>query len=235
MAQGHVDRGRLSAHDHRPGLRRCSFRFNDLEIIPERKEYRPGETLRLLINTNQANATVLLFVRPTNGVYLPPKLVRLQGKSAVEEIGIVARDMPNFFVEALTVADGKVHDERARSPSRRSRASSIWRSSLRRRPTSPARRPRSRSSSTGPDGKPFAGSSVVAVYDKAVEYISGGSNVPEIKEFFWKWKRHHHPQTESSLDVWFNNLLKNGRAWHGGHGCLRGAQRGDCEVGKDAG
>ena len=32
------------------------------------------------------------------------------------------------------------------------------------------------------------------IYDKAVEYISGGSNVPEIKAFFWKWRRQHHPQ-----------------------------------------
>ena len=63
----------------------------------------------LLINTNQVDSTVLLFVRPTNGVYLPPKVVRLRGKSTVEEIGIVPRDMPNIFVEALTIADGKVH------------------------------------------------------------------------------------------------------------------------------
>ena len=89
---------------------------------------------------------MLLFVRPTNGVYLPPKVVRLRGKSTVEEIGIVPRDMPNFFVEALTVADGKVHDEAreivvppesrvvdvAVEPSQKS--------------TSPARRRRSRSS-----------------------------------------------------------------------------------------
>ena len=32
-------------------------------------------------------------------------------------------------------------------------------------------------------GKPFVGSTVVAIYDKSVEYISGGSNVPEIKDF----------------------------------------------------
>ena len=37
------------------------------------------------------------------------------------------------------------------------------------------------------------------MYDKSVEYISGGSNVPEIKSFFWKWRRSHNPQTESSL------------------------------------
>ena len=47
---------------------------------------------------------------------------------------------------------------------------------------------------TEPDGKPFVGSTVVSIYDKAVEYISGGSNVPEIKAFFWKWRRQHQPE-----------------------------------------
>ena len=50
------------------GFDGATFRFNDLEIIPEKKEYRPGETLRLLINTNQVNSTVLLFLRPTNSI-----------------------------------------------------------------------------------------------------------------------------------------------------------------------
>src|SRR5207248_2838314 len=109
--QGHVIEGGYLLTITGEGFNGASFRFNDLEIVPERKEYRPGETLRLLINTNQVNSTVLLFVRPANGVYLPPKVVHLRGKSKVEEIGIVARDMPNMFVEALTVADGKVHDE----------------------------------------------------------------------------------------------------------------------------
>ena len=42
---------------------------------------------------------------------------------------------------------------------------------------------------TDHEQKPFVGSTVVSIYDKSVEYISGGSNVPEIKEFFWKWRR----------------------------------------------
>src|SRR5262249_3486584 len=60
------------------------------------------------------------------------------------------------------------------------------------------------------DGKPFTGSTVLTLYDKSVEYISGGSNVPEIREFFWKWRRHHYPQTESSQNRWFYNLLRPG-------------------------
>src|SRR5207247_10243 len=57
-------------------------------------------------------------------------------------------------------------------------------------------------------GKPYAGAVVLSIYDKSVEYISGGSNVPEIKEFFWKWRRHHYPRTESSLQTWSGNQLK---------------------------
>ena len=52
---------------------------------------------------------------------------------------------------------------------------------------------------TGADGKPFVGSTVLAVYDKALEYIAGGSNVPDIREFFWKWRRSHYPQSETNL------------------------------------
>ena len=56
-------------------------------------------------------------------------------------------------------------------------------------------------------GKPFVGSTVVAIYDKSVEYISGGSNVPEIKEFFWKWRRNHNPVTESNLGGFSGNIV----------------------------
>jgi len=219
--KGHVIEGGYLLTITGQGFNGASFRFNDLEIVPERKQYQPGETLRLMINTNQVNATVLLFVRPTNGVYLPPKLIQVQGKSAVEEIGIVARDMPNMFVEALTIADGKVHEEAreiAIPPESRVVDIAVEPASQTYKPGQKAKvklkltvpQPGSKSGSGDPRRAPFIGSTVLAVYDKSVEYISGGSNVPEIREFFWKWKRNHRPHTESSLDRAFQNLLKPG-------------------------
>ena len=65
----------------------------------------------MLLNTNHANATVLLFIRPVNGVYLAPKIIQLDGKSTVVDIPVTSKDMPNFFVEALTISDGKVYTE----------------------------------------------------------------------------------------------------------------------------
>ena len=64
---------------------------------------------------------------------------------------------------------------------------------------------------TDADGKPYVGSTVLSIFDKSVEYISGGTNVGDIKEFFWKWRRQHRPYIETNLDRWFANLVPPGQ------------------------
>ena len=184
------------------GFDSSGFRFNDIELITDKKEYNPGEKVKLAINVNKNNGTVLLFARPTNGIYLAPKLLRLKGKSIEEEIAVVQRDMPNFFVEAMTIADGRVHTETRElvvPPEKRVVNVEVVPNQ---QEYKPGQKATVKLKLTDVHGKPFEGSTVVSVYDKSVEYISGGSNVPEIKEFFWKWRRHHYPRTESSLVGW---------------------------------
>ncbi len=192
------------------GFDSAQFRFNHLELVPDKKDYAPGEKVKLQINTDRAGGTVLLFVRPTNGVYLKPEVIRLDGKSTVHEIEVVKRDMPNFFVEAVTLTDADVHTEAkeiAVPPEKRILAVDI-------EPSKEAYRPGEKAKVqvklTDFTGEPFVGSAVLTIYDKSVEYVSGGSNVPDIKEFFWKWQRHHHPRTESSLARWSHNLTREG-------------------------
>ena len=192
------------------GFASGGYRFNDIELTTDKKEYEPGEKAKLMINVNKDNGTVLLFPRPTNGVYLAPKVLRLQGKSIEQEIAVVQRDMPNFFVEVLTVADNRIHTEMRElvvPPEKRVVNVEVVASQQEYKPGQEAK---VKLKLTDSDGKPFVGSTVVSVYDKSVEYISGGSNVPEIKEFFWKWRRHHYPQTESSLHHWSGNLYRRG-------------------------
>ena len=194
------------------------FRFNDIELITDKREYRPGETVRLMVNTERADSSVLLFLRPSNGVYLPPKLLRLDGKSTVHEFVVVKKDMPNFFIEALTVSDAKVHTvakEVVVPPEKRVLNVEVEPSSERYKPGEEAT---VSVRVTDHDGEPFVGSTVLSVYDKSVEYISGGSNVPEIREFFWKWRRSHNPNTHSSLNRWSGNLIKPGESAMGNLG-----------------
>jgi len=193
------------------GVAAADFRFNHVELIPEAREYQPGGKVRLLINTDQADSTVLLFLRPAGGVYPLPKLIRISGKSAVEEFEVAKGDMPNFFVEAVTISQGQVYSETKEivvPPESRVFNVDVTASAADYKPGQEAE---IRFKLTDLAGRPFVGSTVVTVYDKSLEYISGGSNVPDIKEFFWKWRRRHHPVLESSLQRGSHNLVKSGQ------------------------
>ena len=223
------------------GFDSAQFRFNHLELVPDKADYAPGDKLKLQINTDRAGSTVLLFARPSNGVYQKPTVLRLDGKSTVQEIEVAKRDMPNFFVEAVTVADGRIHTETrdiAVPPEKRILNVEVIPSAQSYRPGQKAK---VQVKLTDFSGKPLVGSTVVAIYDKSVEYISGGSNVPEIKEFFWKWRRHHNPQTESNLGAFFQNLIPPGARGMGNLGVFGGSvadeqgEGGDAKGGKPGG
>ncbi|QDT97044.1 alpha-2-macroglobulin family protein [Gimesia aquarii] len=184
------------------------YRFNDLEIVVEKKTYRPNEKVRILINTNQADSTVLLFLRPVNGIYSKPHVLKIAGKSTEYELDVSKSDMPNIFVEAVTIHQGRVHTvarQIAVPPEKRVINVEVEPSEKEYLPGQDAQ---IKLKVTDTEGQPIEGSLVVSMYDKSVEYISGGSNVPNIKDAFWKWKRSHHPLTYSSLNKTFRNLLR---------------------------
>src|SRR6185295_5072281 len=93
------------------GFTGAPFHFNDIEIIPDKREYAPGEKIKLMLNADRENTTVVLFPRAANGVCVAPRLIHLKGKSAIEELEVAQRDMPNLFVEAFVVSGGKVFSE----------------------------------------------------------------------------------------------------------------------------
>ena len=187
-----------------------TFRFNHLELVADKREYAPGEDLNLLINTNRPQSTVLLFLRPADGVYPAPTLLRLNGKSTVVRIPVTPRDMPNFFVEALTVANGRVHTELRGVPVPPEQRVLNVAVTPAQEQCRPGAETQVRLKLTDHNGEPVTGSVALSVYDRSVEAIAGGSNVPEIQPFFWKWRRHHNPRTESSLNRWSRNLLRQG-------------------------
>jgi len=188
----------------------ANYRFAKIELVQDKGEYAPGDTVNLMINTDREGAAVVLFVRPANGIYLPPRVIHMTGKSAEHTFAVIQKDMPNFFVEAFTVYDGKVHSEMREiivPPQKRVLNVTVAPSKKTYRPGEKAAL---KLKVTDTVNRPFQGSAVIAVYDRSVEYIAGGSNIPEIREFFWKWRRTHYPQTENSAARRFANLLAKG-------------------------
>lgn len=187
------------------------FRFNNLELVLDRREYAVDEEVELMINTDRPGSTVLLYVRPSSGVYPKPQVLHLEGKSTVVPIKIATKDMPNFFVEALTISDGKVFtatQEVLVPPANRVANVEVVPSA---KEYLPGEKGTIRLKFTDDEGNPFVGSTVLSVYDKALDAIAGGSNVPEIKEFFWQWRRGHHPQTIDSTTRYSYNLVPPGQ------------------------
>ncbi|HVT79520.1 MAG TPA: alpha-2-macroglobulin family protein [Phycisphaerae bacterium] len=181
------------------GFNGREFRFNDIEITTDKQQYAAGEKVKLLVNAQRADATVLLFLRPANGVYLAPKVVRLQGKSAVEEIDVGMKDMPNFFVEADTVANARVYTDVREvivPPADRILNVSVTANAAEYKPGEKAKLT---VKVTEKNGEPFTGSTVLSLYDKSVEYISGGTNIGDIRKYFWQWRRTHYVYSEDNL------------------------------------
>jgi hypothetical protein len=187
------------------------FRYSALELVPDKREYAPGDKVKLQVNSNHPDATVLLFTRPENGVYEAPRILRLDGKSRIVELGVARSDMPNFHVEAVCIFGSQVHTvtrEIIVPPEKRILNVEVQPSAEQ---YLPGKKAKIRLHVTDHTGENYSGSLVVAVYDKSVEYISGGSNVTDIREFFWKWRRHHHPYDVSSLARFSQNLVPAGQ------------------------
>jgi uncharacterized protein YfaS (alpha-2-macroglobulin family) len=193
-AQGRSEEGAQLLVVRGAGFDGRQFRFGALELITERKEYAVGEKIEVLINTEQADSHVMLFERAANGMVIRPRLLKLKGKSMVVSLPVEKEDAPNRFIEAFTISEGRVHSatrEIAVPPQSRILNLSVE--------TVAKAKPREKATIklklTDEAGKPYMGSLVLSMYDKSLDYISGGSNVPDIKSFFWGWKREHWMQT----------------------------------------
>ncbi len=197
-SEGHEMEGGYVLFVRGPADNGGGYRFNDLELITEKQEYQPGEKVQLQINTNKPDSTVLLFVRPMNGLCAKPIVLRMKGKSTVHEISIERTDMPNIFIEAVTIADGKIHSEMREivvPPEQRIANVEVLPSASKYRPGEEAS---VKLKLTDLNGKPFVGNTVLSVYDASLEYIAA-SSIPEIRSFFWNVRRQHHSSIFSTL------------------------------------
>ncbi len=210
-AEGHTIEGGHLFYIRGEGVDDSQFRFNDLEITTQQAEYKPGEKAEFQISTNLEGSTVLLFERPSNGTYKGrPRLLSLNGKTTTSDLEIAKNDMPNFFVEVVTIAHGRIHTavrEVIVPPEKRVINVAV-------KPSSETYKPGQEATVelqlTDASGEPIVGSVAMTMYDKSLEYISGGSNVGEIRDFFWKWRRSHNSSVEASAGRAFDNMLKSG-------------------------
>jgi uncharacterized protein YfaS (alpha-2-macroglobulin family) len=183
------------------------YRFAKLELIPDKREYAPGDTVRLLVNADQPDVTVLLFIRAQDGRYPAPRMLTLDGKSGIAEFALSVDDHPNIFVEGLTVYGAEAHTtirEIVVPPQKQTLDVEILPSAQRYKPGETASIRLRLVDSTG---EPYEGSMALTLYDRALEYIAPAA-YPNIQSYFWEWRRQHRSQIWHSLDRLESEVLK---------------------------
>ncbi len=185
------------------------WRFGPLELITDKLEYAAGDKLRLRVNSDKVDANVWLFLHVGGSSGREARRIRLDGKSLEVEVPLDRRDMPNMFVEGVTVHGARIFSvakEVLLPPAGKMIDVAV-------EPAAPKLEPGGKTSLRitlkDAEGNSVVGKAVLAVYDKALEAVSGGPNSPPIQEYFWKWRNNYYG-TRSSCSVPFaaGNLVR---------------------------
>ncbi|MGC4014935.1 MAG: MG2 domain-containing protein [Luteolibacter sp.] len=208
---GEATEGGLILNVHGTDKPGDDWHFGGLELVPDKLFYAPGETVRLRVNSDQANAHVWLFLHAEQGGGREAKRIVLDGRSSEVQIPLSLDDMPNTFIEAITVHGAEVYTavrQILMPPQSRALDVSV-------EPAKARVKPGEKSALAvivrEADGKPFQGTTTVTIYDKSLEAITGGPNAGSILENFWSWKHNYWgPRTIGSIPSSPAYLMESG-------------------------
>lgn len=181
------------------------YKFNDLELITDKRIYQPGETAHVMINVNHAGSHVLFSDDVDNQHMLSWKLLHIPGKSMVVDVPIERTSRPNFFVEATTVSNLRLHQQSRNIlvPPEESVLDVTVASDK------PEYRPGEKATvkvtARTLDGRPARAQLALSAFDKSVLYIQQETTQP-IAKMFHGQTRHHSVQGTT-------NLLEQFSAW----------------------
>ncbi|MFT7621104.1 MAG: hypothetical protein ACI9WU_000265 [Myxococcota bacterium] len=80
------------------------YKKKSLDILPDQKSYKPGDTARILVNTSRPDPWVLFTVEG-DGVF-EPSVVKVKGNSRLFELKLTAKHAPNVYA-SVAFAAGK--------------------------------------------------------------------------------------------------------------------------------
>jgi alpha-2-macroglobulin len=200
------------------------YRFNDLEILTDKRTYQPGETAHLMVNTRRAGGYVLFADEVDSNAMLKWRLLHLPDRHTVVDIPITASHRPNFFVEATTVSDTRVHQQTLQicvPPENAVMKVAV----VADKPVyKPGEKATVKVTATDTNGKGARAEVALSAFDKSVLYIQG-EYTPSIAKFFHGNLRYHQMQMVTNLteqySAWgylsrpFENLTPYAASWWG--------------------
>ncbi len=192
------------------------YRFNDLEIIADKRTYAVGDTGHLLINVAENNSRLLFSDAVSLGMLRNYRFIDIPSRTTTVDIPIEERHLPNFFVEGTLVRNGRVHTESRElfvPPVEKLLNVSIT-------TNQPSYKPGEtgviRVEARDLSGEPVTGLVTLTAYDEAVTYIQDEFG-PNPRTFYHGQKRYHRAQVDMSADQTFQpwgRFQRAEQAWH---------------------
>lgn len=187
----------------------AAWKFGPIELVTDKATYAPGETLKLRVNSDHADAHVWVFLHIAGSSGREARRIQLDGKSLEMDVPLDLRDMPNMFIEAFTVYNAEIHStvRQVFLPP----VSKMIEVTL--QPAKDRVNPGETSSLQiqlrDSEGKPIRGTAALTIYDKALEAITGGSNIGPVHEAFWNWRNDYYNREKiNSIPSSSGNLLR---------------------------
>ncbi|MBV9155034.1 MAG: hypothetical protein JO097_02150, partial [Acidobacteriaceae bacterium] len=172
-----------------------------IQIVPDKKTYRPGETARILIVTGQANTPVLVTVEGRD--IRSKRVLRSEGASALFEYPVSSDDEPGFFVNAQFLRKGQMYQSQKRVKVPPDDHKLNVKLSTDKPQYLPGQTAVYSIDVTSEDGKPVSRAELsLGVVDEAI-YAIRKDELPDILDFFYgrEWDSVY---TENSLMFFFN-------------------------------
>ena len=172
-----------------------------VQIVPDKKTYRPGDTAKILIVTGKTNTPVLVAIEGRD--LRSQRIIRSQGSTAVFEMPVTSDDEPAFFITAHYIRNGELYQstKRVKVPAVEHRLK------VQLATDKPQYQPGETGTYnidvTGADGKPVPRVDLsVGVVDEAI-YAIRPDTTPDILNYFFghEWNA---VSTENSLTYYFN-------------------------------
>ena len=181
------------------------YRFNDLEILTDKRTYQPGETAHIMINAKHDNSYVLFSDDVDNSHLRSWRLLHLPQRHMIVDIPITRERKPNFFVEATTVRDGRAHEQSRRICVPPEEGMVTVRVETDKPEYKPGERAHVKVSATTLDGRPAQAQVALSAFDRSVLYIQPEFAPPIAKFFHGNVRRHRMLMS--------TNLVEQFRAW----------------------
>ena len=172
-----------------------SYPYGELDLVADRRDYREGDTARILVNTELAPVTALLTVE--NETVRSHRLIQLPANSTMVEVKLQPQWAPNCWISVTFVRDKRfVTDDLPVRISPESRKLQLTVASDREE-YGPGEDAVYTVRAAGPDGRPARAEVSLAVVDEAL-YALYPEPARGIVDFFYP-SRSHYVQTEFSF------------------------------------